>query len=123
MRDVELVQLRRLVLVLVLVDDDDDDDDDDNDENDDENDVESWRATLSLLSSSSRGTKDSSFSRCRCCWHDDITGTLSSSVIVNNVLGRCKGCGAILMLRYVSFGGFCFGWMLIIVFRLYERVD
>ena len=123
MRDVELVQLLRLVLVLVLVDDEDDDDEDDvNDENDDENEVESWRAAVSLRSPSSSGTTDSSFSRCRCCWHDDITGPLSS-VIVNNDLGRCKGCGAIVMLRSVSFDEeFCCGWMLIIVFVFYERV-
>ena len=78
----------------ILRDDDDDVDaaaadvDDDDDRTDDANDVESWRAAAEY----------SSFSCCCRCWHDDI-GTLLSSVIVNNDLGRCKGCGAIWMLR------------------------
>ena len=86
LRDVEPVQLLGLVLVLV----------DDDDRTDDANDVESWRVAAAV--ELERGTEYASFSCCSCCWHDDI-GTLLSSVIVNNDLGRCKGCGAIWMLR------------------------
>ena len=99
LRDVEPVQLLGLVLVLV----------DDDDRTDDANDVESWRVAAAV--ELERGTEYASFSCCSCCWHDDI-GTLLSSVIVNNDLGRCKGCGAIWMLRSVALEGFfrCFVW-------------